>query len=548
MTDGTDTHNERRHFFAAAKVVASITLCSRIGGLVRDMILSRTLGASAVTSAFWTAFSIPNFFRRLFGEGALSAAFVPVFSEITEREGADKAAALFANIIAVLSVTLCGLFLLVELGLLVAWWLAPADAGGHVLTYTAIMMPFMITICLVALGSAALNCRGHFVYPAAAPIIMNVVLILFAALLTPLAESLHAKLTILAIGMPITGVLQLAALIWVLRAHKLPIAPRLRPMQPGLRKVITSMAPMMIPLGVLQINALLDKVIALTFSGDPGSTITLVGWTLKKPLEAGAVTWMNFGERLFQFPMGVLAISLATAMFPLFSRYAARGDDANLKLSVNRAMRLAVFEGLPSGVGLMMLGVPLVGLIFGGGRFSAHDVSEAAHVVWFYGIGMWAFCSHHILLRAFYATGDRRTPLRVACSIVGLNFVLSLGFIWLPDVRHGAFGLASSITQMINVTILAAVLRRRMGRGFTEGMALSVLRVAIATAAMAGALWAARVWPPRWGLAGDLYVTVAGVVGGMAVYFATCWLLRAPEIGELLELRHRKKQTDESEP
>jgi len=544
MTASADTGSERRHFFGAAKVIAAITVGSRIGGLARDMVLSRVFGVSGVTSDFWTAFSIPNFFRRLFGEGALSAAFVPVFSETHERDGADKAAALFANVLGLLALLLCALCLLVELGLLVAWLIVPDAGGGHVLTYAGIMMPFMVTICLVALGSAALNCIGHFAYPAAAPIIMNVVLILFALFLAPLAAATESRQAILAIGLPTTGVIQLGALAWVLRAHKLPLVPRLRPLQPGVKAIVTSMGPMMIPLGILQINALLDKIIARTFSGEPGETITIFGRTLTKPLEDGAVTWMSYGERLYQFPMGVLAISLATAVFPLFSRYASRGDDENLHSSVNQATRLAIFEGLPSGVGLLLLGAPLVGLIFGGRKFTDYDVGQTAHVVWFYGLGMWAFCSHHILLRAFYATGDRRTPLKVALSVVGVNFALNLCLIWLPSIRHGAFGLSSSITQAMNVTILATVLRVRMGPKVTEGWGLSIARILVATAAMAAAVWAVKVWLPRWGFGADLYVAAAGVAAGVGAYFAACWVLRAPEIGELLGLRRSKGEAD----
>jgi len=537
MTASADSRSERRHFFAAAKVIAAITVCSRIGGLIRDMILSRFFGASGITSFFWTAWSIPNCFRRLFGEGALSAAFVPVFSEVTERGGKAKAAALLANMLGLLSILLCTICLLIEIGLLVAYLINPNIGGGVILKFIAIMMPFMVTICLVALGSAALNCVGHFVYPAAAPITLNVVTIVAAILVVRWFSAPETQLTALAFALPVTGLIQLVAMAWVLRAHRLPIRPRLRPLQPGVRKIAVSMAPMMIPLGVLQINALIDKFIALTFSGASGETISLLGWTAAVPLAEEAVTWMNFGERLYQFPMGVLAISLATAVFPLFSRYAARGDTDNLRRSVNQAIRLAIFEGLPSGVGLMVLGAPLVALIFGGGRFKPHDVGETAHVVWFYGLGMWAFCSQHILLRAYYALGDRKTPLKVACSVVGLNFILNLCFIWAPSIRHGAFGLSSSITQSLNVLILTWILCRRLGRGVLAGVGASLLRICLATAAMALAAWQAAVLLPRIGLDHKLFVALGGVAAGVAAYLVACTVLRAPEVRELLSRR-----------
>ncbi len=537
MAAGSDTHSERRHFFAAAKLIAVITVGSRIGGLVRDMLLSRFFGASGLTSFFWTGWSIPNFFRRLFGEGALSAAFVPVFSEAFERSGRQAAAALLANVLAVLTVVLTSLCVLIEVGLLAAY-LANPDAGGAILLrFIAIMMPFMVTICLVALGSAALNCVGHFAYPAAAPILLNVVTIAMALIAYGVFDQLETQLTVLAWAMPLTGVVQLTGLVWVLRAHKLPYVPKLRPLQPGVKRIGLAMAPMMIPLGILQVNALLDKFIALLFSGAVGDGITLFGRTFDKPLEAGAVTWMNYGERLYQFPMGVLAISLATAVFPLFSRYAARDDRASLRLSVNQAIRLAIFEGLPSGVGLMVLAGPLVALLFGGGDYGDTDVSETAHVVWFYGLGMWAFCSQHIILRAYYAMDDRRTPLTVACSLVVINFLLNLVLIWVPSIRQGAFGLSTSITQGLNVVILAGVLRRRLGPGVLKDLPASIVRTAIAAAVMALAVHGTRVGLTAIGLGAPLWVVAGGVAAGVAAFAAVAWLGRAPEVGELLGLR-----------
>ncbi|MFW6154341.1 MAG: murein biosynthesis integral membrane protein MurJ [Planctomycetota bacterium] len=542
MAGGTDSHSERRHFFAAAKLIAVITVGSRIGGLVRDMLLSRFFGASGLTSFFWTAWSIPNFFRRLFGEGALSAAFVPVFSEMHERSGLEVAAALLANVLALLTVVLTALCVVIEVGLLIAYLVNPDASGAILLRFVAIMMPFMITICLVALGSAALNCVGHFAYPAAAPIILNVVTITLALVAHAAFDDRAGQLTALAWSMPLTGAAQLAGLVWVLRAHNLPYLPRLRPLQPGVKRILLAMGPMMIPLGILQVNALLDKFIALGFSGAVGDGITVFGRTFDKPLEAGAVTWMNYGERLYQFPMGVLAISLATAVFPLFSRYAARDDLANLRLSVNQAIRLAIFEGLPSGVGLMVLGGPLVALLFGGGDYGTADVRQTAHVVWFYGLGMWAFCSQHIVLRAFYAMDDRKTPLKVACSVVALNFLLNLVFIWFPAIRHGAFGLSSSITQGLNVVILASVLRRRLGPGVLKDLLTSVIRTAVAAAVMALAVYGARGGLTAVGLGAPLWGVAGGVVAGVASFAGVAWLLRAPEVGELLGLRRAARK------
>ncbi|NQU76311.1 MAG: murein biosynthesis integral membrane protein MurJ [Planctomycetes bacterium] len=539
MEQGSDAHEEHRHFFAAAKLIAGLTLCSRVAGLLRDMVLAWFLGASGLTSNFQVAFAIPNFFRRLFGEGALSASFVPAFSETLARQGKEQAAALLANVLGLLGLLLCVLWVLTEVALLVVYAAAPTDSARQLIAgYSAIMMPFMVTICLLALGSAALNCVGHFAYPAAAPIALNICIIIAAGFISPLLRDPTRQIGVVAVSVVVAGVVQLILLAWVLKAHNLPIRPTFRPIHPGVRRIAANMAPMLIPLGVLQINALLDKFIARIFADtDTCATITILGQTVKAPLHSAAVTWMYFGERLYQFPLGVLAISLATAVFPLLSRYAARGETENLRAGVNRAMRLAIFEGLPSGVGLLLLSGPLVWLFFRRGEYTSNDVAETAHVVWFYGLGMWAFCTQQVLLRAYYALNDRKTPLKVACSVVVINLALNLILIWVPSIRQGAFGLSTSITASLNVVILTWLLRRRLGAIGGKSLALSTARIALATAAMALVVWQAKLWLGRWGVGQNLYVIAVAVPAGIAVYLLTCLLLRAPEVGELFASR-----------
>ena len=538
MTETPDAHKERRHFFGAAKKIAGITMLSRVAGLVRVLVLGRRFGDSRITDAFYLAFMIPNLFRRLFGEGALSAAFVPVFSETAEKQGRQQAGALLANVLALLGLALGALCVLVELGLLCVHLLAPEDWDGRlVVMYTAIMMPFMVTICLLALGSAALNCVKHFTYPAAAPIILNLCIIAAAVGVSPHLPGVTDRLTVVAVSVVVAGAIQLAAMVWLLRAHRLPCLPRLRPLQPQVREMIRMMGPMLIGLGVLQLNALLDKLIAWWFTATADdATITILGRTVAKPLSEGVVTWLNFGERLYQLPLGVLAIALATAVFPLFSRYAARGDTENLRGSVNRALRLAIFEGLPSGVGLALLAGPLASLFFTGGesRFSLAGAAETAHVTRFYGLGMWAFCAQQILLRAFYARKDMITPLKVVCGVVVVNFLLNLGLIWIPTIRHGAFGLSTSITSAMNVMVLAWVLRRRLGPIGLRALAVSVLRIALAAGAMAVAVWQVQAGLVGWGLGGDLYLVTGGVTAGVAAFLLACVFLRVPELGQLL--------------
>lgn len=535
--------HERERFFGAAKLIAGLTMCSRVAGLARDMLLAGMFGASRLTDAFWLAFMIPNLFRRLFGEGALSAAFVPVFSETAELHGRDRAAALLANVMGLLSLLLMGIYLLAVVALLAVFWLVPGGIDRQMLVgYTAVMMPFMVTVCVLALGSAALNCVRHFAYPAAAPILLNLGIIAAALWLAPRWSDVHQQLVVVGVSIVLAGCLQLAALAWVLRAHNLPIAMRLRPLEPGIRRMITMAGPMLIGLSVLQVNALGDKLIGWLFTATRDNpTFSLAGHVITKPLDPAVVTWMNFGERLYQFPLGVLAIALGTAVFPLFSRYAARGDRLALRDSVNRAMRLAIFEGLPSGVGLLLLAGPLTAAIFARGKFTVYDAGQTAHLVRFYGLGMWAFCTQQILLRAFYAQKDTRTPLKVACTVVFVNFALNLVLIWVPAIRHGAFGLSTSITATINVIVLSWVLRRRLGRLGLRKLLASFARTAGATAVMAAAVGGVLIYAPAYVARSTVLLVAMAVGAGVAAFFAAVLALRGPELGELLARPGRQK-------
>jgi len=541
---GQQRHAERERFFGAAKLVAGITLLSRFTGLARDLVQSWMFGAKITNDAFNTAFAMPNFFRRLFGEGALSAAFVPVFSEIMELQGRQKAAALLANVLGLLGLALAVLCLLVESGLLIAYLLTPDDNVSRqlVLNYTVLMLPFMITICLLALGSAALNCVGHFAYPAAAPIVLNLGIIAANLLLAPRFKGTDVQLGVVAASVVVSGVLQLVFLVWVLKAHNLPFIPRLLPVQPGVRKMLSLMLPMLIPLGLLQFNAMIDKPMALYFTATKDSpTLTVMGRTYHRPLKEGSVTEVVNAERLYQFPLGVLVTALGTAVFPLFSRYAARGEHENLRQVVNRALRLALFEGLPSGIGLMILAEPLMVTLFSRGNYTRANAAEAAHVLRFYGAGVWAFCAQQILLRAFYAQKDTKTPLRVACALVGVNFLMNICLLWIPAIRQGAFGLSTTITGSVNVLILAVILRRRMGRLGLRSLLASAGRTLLATGAMAAVVWAVTGLMTRIGLGGSAYLLCAGIPAGIAAFFLACVILRAPEVGELLS-RGRKAQ------
>lgn len=529
-------HKEREHFFNAAKVVAFITLISRIFGFFRDMGIA-SLGAGRYTDAFGYAFKLPNLFRRLFGEGALSAAFVPVFSEVYDKEGSEKARKLLANMFALLAVFLAVLLVIGEVIFLFSFFTADNKDSQLLAFLRIIMYPYMFTVCLLALCSAALNSKGHFIFPAAAPILFNIFGIAATWWLAPYLNKLDSQLTLVAFSVIVAGVVQLAAVIWLLKKFDLFSMPRFKPIEPGIKQIVRLVTPMLLGLGFLQFSEYFQDTIAwnLTWTKE-NPALNILGWSFTRPLTEGVIVRVGVARAFYQFPMGVLAISLGVAVFPLLSRYASRGDIPNLRDAINRAIRLSLLEGLATGVGLFILAEPIM-MIYVRRNFTFEDAMQAAFVLKMYVIGMWAYCSYQILARAFYACKDTKTPLKISCALAVINLVLVFSLIWIPQIGIGAFGLSTSITFIINVTILILLLRKRLGLLGGRKIAASVLRAIIACGAMA-----VVVYFLKWNMKAANYLTVLGVCvpAGAIIFVLVLWLLKAPELYELIGgIRHK---------
>jgi putative peptidoglycan lipid II flippase len=527
-----DEHTEREHFFSSAKTVAVITLVSRIFGMLRDMAIT-SLGANRLTDAYGLAFQIPNLFRRLFGEGALTSAFVPVFTETSEKSGFEKACKLLSNAMALLAVALTAIMVLVEIIFLITALLPGPEDRKLLMVLASIMFPYMVTVCLLAMGSAALNCRGHFAYPAAAPIILNIFGIAAAWWVAPiLRDELSGRLIIVAIGVTSAGVVQLAAALWFLRKSGFSLKLRLKPVEGGIRPMIRLLAPVLLGLGFLQISELLATVISWNLTAvSAHPTINIFGWVLHRPLTEGVIVRVNAARALYQFPMGVLAIPVGVAVFPLLTRYAARGDIRNLCDSINRALRLALMEGISTGVGLFILAEPIVKLIYTRRNFTAGDAAQSAFILKMYAFGMAAYCSYQILARAFYSFKDTVTPLKISCWLVFLNLGTLVTMLWIPSLGAGAFGLSTAITFTINAVILMYLLRKRLGYFGGRKILISVARTVVGSAVMAAVVYLLR---EQLGDVRNWVVVTVCIPAGAITFFAVVWLLGAPELGELM--------------
>jgi putative peptidoglycan lipid II flippase len=411
--------------------------------------------------------------------------------------------------------------------------LLPGSADRQFLMMMAtIMFPYMVTVCLLALGSAALNCRGHFAFPAAAPIIFNIVGIIAAWWVAPMLKgNLSGQLVIVAFSVVIAGFIQLIAVLWLLQKSGFSIRVRLTPVEPGIKQILKLLMPIVLGLGFLQISELLQTIISWNLTAtDLAPNISAFGWVLHKPLTPGVITRVNAARALYQFPMGVLAISLGVAVFPLLTRYAARNDIVNLRDSINRALRLALMEGIATGVGLYILAGPIVKVIYARRNFSPADAAQAAFVLQMYVIGMWAYCSYQILARAFYSMKDTTTPLRVSCTLVVVNLLMLITMVWIPWLGAGAFGLSTTITFAINAVALTYLLRKRLGLFGGRKILASVIRGIIASAVMSAVIYL-LLWYMK-----DTHnwiIVLICVPAGAVVFVGTAWMLGSPEIAEL---------------
>ncbi|MDP7288217.1 MAG: murein biosynthesis integral membrane protein MurJ [Phycisphaerae bacterium] len=537
--NGTQKTHDQRHFFRGATIIAALTMLSRVFGLVREAAIS-ALGATKTMGAFRVAFSIPNLFRRLFGEGAASAAFVPIFTEVAHKEGWDKARTVLANVAGLLAMLLGAIVVIGELVMLGVLMFAPQTAldaqhMGLTLQLTMIVLPFMLTVCLLAIGSAALNCKGHFAYPAFAPIMLNIFLIAAAWAVhgLELGQS-RAGLYLLCASVLAAGITQLFGVVWLLKRFDLAAMLTIRPILAPSRQVAALALPMLIPLGVMQFSAFFDRIYAHILSGGT--------------LGVGVVTWFENANRLYQFPMAILGISLATAVFPLFSRYAADNDLDGLRSTVNRALRLSLFMGIPAGAALFVLAEPTMAVIFRRGKFLTADSVQSAWILQMYCLGMWAYFCNHILLRAFFAQKDTRTPLRISVMLAGLNMLLVGGLVFTP-LKGGTMGLATATTASISTIIFTLILRSRWGQIGLRSIVASLARVLAASAAMCGTIICGmRI---MMGPLDSTTNTQAGLTlmvcipAGIIVFLAVAWILRSTELKELYDaVTHRSDKTE----
>jgi putative peptidoglycan lipid II flippase len=499
-------------FLRSAGLVSACTLLSRILGFARDSISAYFFGTSALWDAFVLAFRIPNLFRRLFGEGALTSAFLPAFVERYDGDRKEEAHALLNKLVTALSLFLTLLTIALALFTYALPTLFPNDAKAALeAPLLRIMMPYLAIICVAAILGAALNGMRHYFAPAFAPAVLNLVWIavLFAV---------PANVTAVAWAVVVGGALELIILIPPLLSRGVKLRPDFKLNDPALRDVGRTFLPIVFGLAPVQINEMLGSFIAQ--HAIPGT---------------GAVASLYYGNQLTQLPLALIGTAVATVVFPLFA--SPREDFADL---FRKSLRLVLFLAVPATVGLIVLARPIVALLFQWGTFTPADTDRVAGVVVFYSAGLWAYCANQIQVRAFYAKKDLRTPVKVGAAMVLLNLGLTLALV--GPLREKGIAIANSVTGIASFLVLNTFLRKRHGGIDFKSVHATLFKSLAASLLMGAAAWGSHRLLESWGDA-TIVFKFARALGPVAVGIAA-WLVLA-RIFRMDEARLLRRRPDE---
>lgn len=514
----------------ASGIIAIAVMCSRVLGLVREVLFNSLFGTASM-GLFLIAFRAPNLLRDLFAEGALSTAFVTVFSQRIQKEGEASAWALASKMMTLAAifmsiVSLLGIVFAKELIGLLAPGFAPQDAAFTILL-TQIMYPFILLVSLAALVMGMLNSRNVFTAPAMASSFFNIGSIAGGALFGWLIDREFGQKALigLAAGTLLGGFMQFAVQLPSLRRVGFRFRPDFRWNDPGIRRILVLMVPSVIAASAVQINVLINSSFA-SFVGKE------------------AVTWLNSAFRLMQLPIGVFGVAVATITLPVVSRIAAATDTSAFGPTLGRAMRLAVFLTLPAAVGLWFLANPVIGLIYQHGEFRPEDTLQTGFALQFYALGLVAYSCIKVLSPAFYAIDRKWTPMMVSFGSIALNLGLNYLFIFRMDLGHRGLALSTTICATLNFAALYFLMVGPAGTLETRRFFAALARCALAAVPLGLVCWAGIHYAPFlfpdpvfWQRAVVLFTTL---LIAAATYLGSSALLGVEETGEAIRIVKRK--------
>lgn len=517
--------SENARVVKAAGIVGAATMVSRVFGLFRDMVIAAFFGASWMTDAFWVAFRIPNMLRRLLGEGSLTISFVPVFTEYLEKKSKQEALELAQNAFNILAailalVSVVGILISpLIVGLIAPGFISDPQKFGLTVFLNRLMFPYIFFIALVALCMGILNSFRHFTAPALSPVLLNIAMIAAAFLLRPFFA---APITSLAIGVLIGGVLQLA-MQWPFLL-KFGFVPKLKfnLRHPGVKQIGLLMLPAILGAGVSTINV-------------------FVGTILASLLPGGSVTYLFYADRIMELPLGVFAIAIGTAALPSFSRHVATGKMDELKSGIAFSLRLMLFLTIPATVALMALNLPIISVLFQRGAFDVQAAVYTGQALFCYALGLCAFSVLRVFVSSFYSLQDSKWPLKAAVITLIVNLLASL--ILMYSLKHNGIALASSISAIVNVLVLAYVLKTKIGVYLDRAFYASVSRIVLSALLMLGAIGLVEYIMP-WNTHAAfqirlIYLSVA-IFCGASVFLVCAYLLKIPEMHAMTNILKKR--------
>ncbi len=516
----------------ASGVVAVAVMCSRVLGLVREILFSALFG-SKLLGIFIVAFRAPNLLRDLFAEGALSTAFITVFSKKIETEGPNAAWGLAAKMLTLATVFMSAVTVL---GVVFAEPLIDLMAGGFAqenrevtILLTRIMFPFILLVSLAALVMGMLNSRNVFGVPAMASSFFNIGSIVGGLGLGWWLDPAFGERALigLALGTLIGGLLQLVVQVPSLGKVGFRFRPDFAWRDEGVRRTLTLMIPSVIAASAVQVNVLVNTSFATYTPGGPS-----------------AVTWLNNSFRLMQLPLGIFGVAVATVTLPVVSRIAASGDRGQFGPTLGKALRLAVFLTLPSAVGLYFLAHPIIDVIYQRGGFLPEDSLQTGLALQLYAMGLVAYAGIKVFSPAFYAIDRKWTPMTVSFGSIALNIGLNYYLIFVAGWGHRGLALSTAVSATLNFLTLYVLMGRATGNLETWRVLSSVGRCVVAAAGLGAVCWGAVWWFGEALLVGPLLVRLAligGVIGVAAVVYAgLCWVLRVEAMRDAGNVVNRK--------
>ncbi len=502
--------SKKQSLLRSTTLVSVMTLISRMMGFARDMVLANFFGAGAGMDAFFVAFRIPNFMRRLFAEGSFAQAFVPVLSEYQKTRSPEDVRTFLARVSGYLSAILSLVTVVGVIGApMIVFLFAPGFSHDGVRAELTtemlrITFPFLMLVSLTAMAGATLNTYGYFGVPAITPVILNISLIVSAIYLCP---NLPQPVTGLAWGVLIAGIAQLVFQIPFLYHKRLLIRPCVVRDDPGVNKVLKLMIPALFGVSIAQLNLMVDSIFA-SF------------------LQVGSVSWLYFTDRLTDFPLGVFGVAVATVILPHLSRKHTEQSEEQYSIALDWGLRLILLIGIPAGIGLIFFAIPLIASCFAYGKFNINDVLQTQKSLMTLAVGVPAFMMVKVLASGFYARQDIATPVKVGALAMVINTILCALLVW--HFAHAGLTLASALAGYVNCGVLLYLLVRRGVYKPTTGWMKYSIQLIVANSAVAAYLITMSGTAEYWmSLIPTLRITIllAHVLAVVVIYLLVLALL-----------------------